>query len=386
MGAPPASFVNPTDIVVAAEAGMTRARLRQLAALFVGVPSPTGQECTLAERIVAELAAVGLAAEIRKLDERAAVAQARLVGHVPRRPKLLMYAPIDTPIPGTTPATEARATLGDTWVMGLGAFDPKGHAACVLAAVEALAVIGAPLAADLQVSFGGAAAGPALAREGRRLAAAVVVGPGGGVACAAGPRRWCEFDIGGTSSYTGAGVAAAVRNAVSDAGHIVDGLARRAEVGGRPRLVMATPEQSRVEIELGASDPDTSVDAEYESIWSHVRWLADEIGADVQAAGVKSLPASATADDEPVARAAARAWTSLSGQACVPTVDPVGGTETHALRAAGVPTVRVGMVAPRAGLAGATTPDAAGNVVDVAEMERCARLLVRIAVDVCGVA
>ncbi len=65
-------------------------------------------------------------------------------------PDLMLYAPIDTVTSGDAaedvpwaaetlrPDLRAEAAVDGDYVIGLGASNPKGHAACVMAAVEAV--------------------------------------------------------------------------------------------------------------------------------------------------------------------------------------------------------------------------------------------------------
>lgn len=144
---------------------VTAERLRELIVGLVGVPSPTGDERPLAEHIAATLSSVGLRATTQAIDARQANAWARLEGDG-SGPDLMLYAPIDTltvgeesedvPWIGPELREDMRpwATVYDDLVTGLGASNPKGHAACVMMAAEAIALAGIPLTGDLVAAFG----------------------------------------------------------------------------------------------------------------------------------------------------------------------------------------------------------------------------------------
>jgi len=140
-------------------------RLRDLAVRMVSTPSPTGDEAALARLLTDHLAAVGLDATYQEIDERQANAVGRLHGDGTGA-DLLLYAPIDTLSVGTEEEDvpyvgdalrpdmrSAGAVDGDT-IVGLGASNPKGHAACVVEAASAVAAAGLPLRGSVLVGLG----------------------------------------------------------------------------------------------------------------------------------------------------------------------------------------------------------------------------------------
>ncbi|MGH9917531.1 MAG: deacylase, partial [Nitrososphaerales archaeon] len=139
--------------------------LRSLIIDLVNIPSPTGEESTLARFAVSSMRGAGLEADYQPIDDR----QGNAVGRVPGTgdgASLLLYAPIDTVTTGN--ADEDCPGVGRTlrddmlpqavdrgpWVVGLGASNPKGHAACVLAAAAAIRRAGVPLNGDVFVGLG----------------------------------------------------------------------------------------------------------------------------------------------------------------------------------------------------------------------------------------
>jgi acetylornithine deacetylase/succinyl-diaminopimelate desuccinylase-like protein len=146
-------------------ARIDRKRLRDLITAMVDIASPTGDEAPLARHITQTLAERGIESHTMYLDDRQANSWGRLRGDG-TGPDLLLYAPIDTVTSGNVeedlpwaaetlrPDLTARAVADDDYVIGLGASNPKGHAACVQAAVEAIRAAELPLTGDLLVGFG----------------------------------------------------------------------------------------------------------------------------------------------------------------------------------------------------------------------------------------
>ena len=129
-------------------AEVSRDRLQEIVVEMTSIASPTGQEYALAERLVARGRQAGLEGTCQMLDGAQANALLRHPGQGDGA-DLLLYAPIDTHTTGAetddVPWVGARlredmvprATVHGDYVVGLGANNPKGHAACVLAAAEA---------------------------------------------------------------------------------------------------------------------------------------------------------------------------------------------------------------------------------------------------------
>ena len=146
-------------------AEVSRDRLQEIVVEMTSIASPTGQERALAERLVARGRQAGLEGTCQMLDEAQANALLRHPGRGDGA-DLLLYAPIDTHTTGAeaddVPWVGARlredmvprATVHGDYVVGLGANNPKGHAACVLAAAEAACRAGAPLRGALLAGFG----------------------------------------------------------------------------------------------------------------------------------------------------------------------------------------------------------------------------------------
>lgn len=137
---------------------ITPERLTELVVGMVDIPSPTGEEAELAGWLTTTLDHAGLDAHYQVIDDRQANAVARLRGDGSGE-DLLLYAPIDTltvgdpeeDVPWVGPELRAdmrpRAEVRGHHVLGLGASNPKGHGAAVVAAAEAIARAGIRCAA-----------------------------------------------------------------------------------------------------------------------------------------------------------------------------------------------------------------------------------------------
>ncbi len=419
------------DAVAAAEALISRERLIEICASMVDIASPTGEEAQLARHLCAELDRAGLSAAVQALGGDMANAHGRIVGRsAADAPSLLLYAPIDTVTVGTDvdvpwvgPVLRAdmrpHAEVGDGLVIGLGAQNPKGHGACIVAAVEAICASGVRLVGDLMVGFG-AGGMPSNRRRpglsdghGRGCAAlidelqpdeAVIAKTGWAVSWEEVGLTWFEVDVRGTHTYVGSRHLLPYRNAIVDAGHIVGGLERWFETwaavhtdglvapqgvvasieGGWPYMPAFTTATCRFQVDLRLS-PRTTADDAAAAFGAEVSRLADEIGADVTWRQTVAIPGTTTEPGSGVVRSAIAAWESLTRRTHEPIVGLSGATDANILRAHGVPTARVGL--PKVAAHKLDIDFQLGmNAVDVDDMETLTRLLVRVAIDRCGVA
>ncbi|HXV92074.1 MAG TPA: hypothetical protein VD813_02150, partial [Pseudonocardia sp.] len=349
---------------------------------------------------------------------------------------LLLYAPIDTLTVGTAEEDlpwagevvrpemlpEARTSGPDgRFVTGLGAGNPKGHAACVLGAVEAVAAAvretGTTLRGDLLAGFG-AGGMPTNARPGARPGsghgvgcshlleqgghtdAAVIAKPGWTVAYEEVGLAWFDVVVRGTHTYVGSRHRLPYRNAIEAAGTVVgrlerwfdeyaaahaDGLVRPQGIvaaieGGWRRTAALTPAVCRLRVDLRLSPRTTPAQAGRE-IGAVLGRLRAE-GVELDWEPVLGIAGTSTDPGHWIARRAREAWEAEAGRPHADVVGTSGATDANILRSRGVPTVRVGM--PKVtGHDGSELDFTAGmNTVDTVEMARLTRLLVRVAVDV----
>ncbi|MBK1784890.1 M20 family metallopeptidase [Prauserella cavernicola] len=408
-------------------AHVTAERLRELITGIVDVPSPTGFEAPLAGHLARTLTDAGVAAEAQPLDEHQANALGRLRGDGTGA-DLMLYAPIDTLTTGDAeqdvpwigpelrPDMRAEAAHDGDFVTGLGASNPKGHVACVAMAAEAIARAGVPLSGDLVAAFGaggmptnalpastrrntGQGAGCSfLLEQGGWTDFAVIAKPGWTVSWEEVGLAWFDIEVGGTHTYVGSRHRLPYANAIARAGEVAvrlerwfAGFAERhtggtvspqgviASIeGGWRRMAATTPAACRLRADLRLP-PGFSPLAAKRELAAELARIGEELSIpDIGMELVLAIPGTHTPPDSWVARSAIAAWEETEGRPHEVIRGNSGATDANILRGRGIPTVRVGM--PK--VAHAADDFSLGmNTVDVREMVRLTRLLVRVAVD-----
>lgn len=403
---------------------VTRERLAEAVCGMVDIPSPTGSEAPVAGWIAERLAEAGVPARLQHLDDR----QANAVGTLPGAaggPSVLLYAPLDTfttgdpalDLPWAGPAMRTdmlprSAVLGEL-VQGLGAGNPKGHAACVLVLLTALARAGVEPPGDVVGGFGaggmpsfavdGAARGRRntghgvgasfLLERGFTTDYAVIAKPGWGVSHEEVGLVWLDVLVPGIHTYAGSRHRLPYRNAVARAGAVaqhleewLDRYAARHEhgtmrpqgvvssvAGGFERLAAATPALVRLRLDLRLTTRQTPA-----GVTREVRDECRRIGADLRVEQVAAIPASHTPPSSPIVRAAVAAWEAVAGEPHLPIRANSGATDANILRMRGVPTARVGMPKVTAAPGGGPIDFTLGmNLVDLREMRRLVEVLAR---------
>lgn len=385
---------------------------------LVGTPSPTGEEAELAGKICARLERYGAEANLQLLN----AGQANALGTVSSSGKrsLLLYAPLDTvtsnsedeDLPWAGPELRddmrAKAYVSDGHIFGLGAHNPKGHAACILETVRVLTQIGADLPGDLFVGFG-AGGMPTHSRPG------MPANSGHGVGCAALVKSlpkmdgaiiaksgtsvtweevgflWFEVSVAGKHNYVGARHLMPYDNAIANAAKLVLKLedwfeayaARHASEYCRPqgtvshfsagweRMPAFTPECAKFSIDLRFTPDQIPADVEHEFAETLAR-LSAELGLEARYRRTQTINASRTPPTNPVVATAISVWEALNGRAHEPFTVMSGATDANILRGLGVPTARIG-------LAKAKLPDvdfALGmNCVAISELRHLTKFL-----------
>ncbi|MFJ9582718.1 M20 family metallopeptidase [Streptomyces acidicola] len=410
---------------------VTGDRLRELIIGLVDIPSPTGDEGPLAAHIAGTLADSGCSATVQPLDNRQANAWARLDGDG-TGPDLMLYAPIDTltvgeeseDLPWIGPELRddmrPRATVYDDLVTGLGASNPKGHAACVMMAAEAIALAGIPLTGDLVAAFGaggmptnarpggtryntGQGAGCSfLLEQGVWTDYAVIAKPGWTVSHDEVGLVWFEVTVHGTHTYVGSRHRLPYDNAIARAGevarHLDEWFVEYADRhtggtvapqgivssvrGGWPRMAAVTPAVCTLMVDLRIAPDTTPMQARREFSAALDALRAKVPGLDVTARMVLAIPGTRTDPRNWVCRSAITGWEAFEGRGHEAIRGNSGATDANILRGRGIPTVRVGM--PKVADAEAPFPIdfARGmNTVSVRAMEKLTRHLIRTAVD-----
>ncbi|MGW5073250.1 M20 family metallopeptidase [Rhodococcus sp. NPDC004095] len=409
------------------------ARLRELVVGMVDIPSPTGEEAELAGWLTDTLAASGLEAHFQPLDDRQANAVGRLRGDG-SGDDLLLYAPIDTltvgdpdeDVPWIGPDLRAdmrpRAEVHGNHVLGLGASNPKGHAAAVVAAAEAIARAGIPLRGDLIVGLGagGMPTNGRLTRGSTRHNTgqgvgcsfmleqgwwadhALIAKPGWAVTWEEVGLCWFEIRVRGTYTYVGSRHRMPYRNAIDAAATVVSGLerwfpeyARRhtdglvapqgivsSIEGGWPRMAAVTPALCRIRVDLRTNPRANPNDVRREFGAAIAAIVERHPGLDVEWDMVLSIPGTGTPPDAPVVAAAKDAWESLEGRPHEPIVANSGATDANILRSRGIPTARIGMDRIGADAPLALDFPSGMNVVDLREALRLTKAIVHTAIAV----
>jgi acetylornithine deacetylase/succinyl-diaminopimelate desuccinylase-like protein len=409
--------------------------LRSLTRGMVDIPSPTGEEAELAAWLVSTMSARGMPARLQPIDDRQANALGRVAG-TGGGADLLLYAPIDTLTAGTDdedlpwigpalrPDMRTEATEAGDFVLGLGASNPKGHAASIITAVDAVLRAGSPLRGDVLVGLGaggmptnrrpashltrfntGQGAGCSfMLEQGFWADYAVIAKPGWAAAWEEVGLCWFEVTVRGTFGYVGSRHRMAYRNAIADAGIVIQELERwlpgytarhtRGLVapqghvgsieGGWRRMAAVSPAACRFLMDLRIGPDTTPLQARAEFGEAMRAILVQHPELDAEWDMVLAIPGTRTDQSSFVVAAAVEAWEAIAGDPHKPIVANSGATDANILRNRGVPTVRIGM--DRIG------PDApvpldfpsGMNIVDLREAHRLTRHLVRMIINVCG--
>lgn len=419
--------------VAAAIAELRAEPLRDTAAELAGIPSPTGDEAPLARHLVARAGRAGIAARFHPLDERQANAVFRIPG-TGTGPALLLYAPIDTHTTGEPEldcpqvAEMLRADMlpsagidGD-FVTGLGANNPKGHAACIVAAMEAIARAGIPLAGDLLAGFGaggmptnqrpgspdqrrqiGHGVGCSyLVEQGVLADYAVIAKPGWSVSWEEVGLAWVRVRVRGRHNYVGIRHFTPYHNPIVAAAPVIEALERwfpgyaerhrsglvapqagiGAIAGGWPHRPAFNPAACDLYLDVRLS-PRTAPLVALREVRAAVREVAAARELDVSCELLTAVPGTSTDPDSWIVGSATRAWEAVTGQAHQPRAGTSGATDANILRARGIPTARIGMP-PLPDHTPVPADFSRGmNVVHVPDMVRLTEALVRIAVDTC---
>lgn len=417
------------QVVAAVMAQVERDQLLEAVCGLIDIPSPTGAEGPAASWLVEHMAAAGLDTTLQAIDGEQANAVGVLHGE-PEGETVLLYAPLDTyttgiaalDIPDAGPRMREdmlpRATVYGDLVVGLAAGNPKGHAASILVAMEAMKRAGINLPGDVIAGFG-AGGMPSFAVEGVGVPGrtntghgvgaafllergfttdhAIIAKPGWAVSHEEVGLTWIDVQISGQHSYVGSRHRMPYRNAARDAARVIEVLedwcesyAERHEVGtmrpqgvvssvhgGFERLAASTSASIRVRMDIRMT-PEQTAQSVVREVRNALVPLETELGATFPVQQVASVPASRTDQDAPIVRAAVAAWEAVASQHHEPVLANSGATDANILRMRGVPTARVGMPKIQQGPEGRPVDFTLGmNAVDVGEMRRLVEVLVR---------
>ena len=407
-------------------------RLLQVVTGLVDIASPTGGEAPLAAHIAEQLGKAGIQSGMQPLDESQANAWGRISG-TGSGADLLLYAPIDTLTTGTEdedlpwigpelrPDMRPAARHDGHYVTGLGAGNPKGHAACILMVAEAISAAGLELAGNLLLGFGAGGmptnALPGSARQGTGQGRgcaylleqgmcpdyAVIAKPGWAVSWEEVGLAWFEVTVHGTHTYVGSRHRLPYSNCIESAGRVVQALEawfpeyalahadeRISPQGvvasieaGWPRMAAVTPALCRFMVDLRLS-PHTSPAAAAREFGQVIDRIRTQIpGTKITWTRRLSIPGTATDPHSWIVRSAVSCWERSEGHSHIAAEGTSGATDANILRMWGIPTVRIGM--PKITDAPFDVDFSLGmNLVDLREMERLSRYLIGVALDTLG--
>ncbi len=396
--------------------------------MMVDIASPTGEEGALARQIVQFASDVGLQGQEQVIDATQSNALIKLPGSH-EGAALLLYSPIDTvtsnsvdeDVPWVGPELRddmlAKSWIDDDYVYGLGAQNPKGHAACVLAAGEAIHASGAPLTKDLYLGFG-AGGMPTNARPGMRPAsghgagcahmieslppidAAIIAKSGWCVSWEEVGLAWYTVKVAGTHSYVGSRHLLPFSNAITNAGRLIERLeawfADWAEThrsglvapqgvvsyihSGWSRMPAFTPAECQFQVDLRVSPRTSAMEAD-RAFGKAIKRFSAELGIESTWQRTVSIPGTTTDPDANIVRSCIKAWEAAEGKAHTPVTGMSGATDANILRQAKIPTARIGL-----GKADIKDIDfeLGMNVASLDDMERLTRLLIHVAINTCS--
>lgn len=398
--------------------------LRQL----VDIPSPTGEEAVLAKHICTLLDSFDLAGIEQVIDDSQSNAVGQIAGSGDGT-SLLLYAPIDTvtsssaaeDLPWAGPNLRedmlAQAYVKNDHVFGLGAHNPKGHAACIIEAARAIRKAGISLAGDLKLGFG-AGGMPTNARPGTRAASghgagcdymlanilkpdcALIAKSGWSVAWEEVGLIWFEVNVEGTHSYVGSRHLLPYRSAIAEAGRLILKLEEwfghwaekyRSELvapqgvvsfiqSGWERMPAFTPATCRFCLDLRLSPRVTPEQAEQEFALA-LQAFSDELSINTSFRRIVAIPGTITEPTHFIIQRTIRSWEAIEGKEHVAVKGLSGATDANILRAHGIPTARVGL--SKANLP-AIDFQLGMNAVSIGALYRLTELLVYLAIDVCN--
>jgi acetylornithine deacetylase/succinyl-diaminopimelate desuccinylase-like protein len=406
-------------------------KLAELNRMMASIPSPTGEERQLAQTIVGIMNASGIDGFYQPMDDDQGNAVGRLPG-VGAGADLLLYAPLDTAfssneeeecpwIGDRLPAEmTANGQLRDGDVVGNGAENPKGYAACVVAAAQALKAAGVPLKGSLMVGLGsggmptnrrpnfknfnaGQGAGCAfMLAQGVRGDFAIIAKPGWSVAWEEVGLCWFKVTVRGDLNYTGVRHVVIGRNPIVHAAKVI-GLLEQwfAEYTKNNTSGLVAPQGSINAIQAGWTHKPAFVSAAChffvdlrisprvspvvakrqfgEAIEQIVRADPD---LSIEWEMILSIPGSSTDPHNWIVQSAMRAWEFVENKKHRPRTKTSGATDANILRAAGIPPARLGM--PRVKSAEQNQRSRFSmETSSIAGMKQLTKCLVYAAIDTC---
>jgi len=369
----------------------TFALLREM----VNIPSPSGEEHRLAEFLARYMSANGLDASVQEVRGTQSNAIA-FTGKASQQPTLMYYSPIDTAFRGdreedepwidlrSRPDLVPRAIVDGDVMVGLGAHNPKGHAACAIMAAIGLARARLLKSSNVCVALGGGGM-PTTSFGAHGPVPAIGHGTGCKHLLASGvvPRNvvvskpstvsfeevgvaWFRVAVEGVLGYAGTRHRMKHRNPIVDAAQVVQELeawfpeytkantsgavAPQGSIGairgGWPNKPTFIPGVCEIYLDLRVSPRVTvsSVEEQFGDAIAAIR--ARNPGIRISWEMLHGDPGTHTDPESDVIAAAIKAWDFATGTNYVPEEQGSGATEAGVFRQAGIPTVKIGMPPP----------------------------------------
>ena len=404
--------------------------LGELNRLMTSIPSPTGEEKQLAQAMVGVMNESGMHTFYQPIDD----AQGNAIGRVQGKENgadLLLYAPLDTAF--TTSAEEECPWIGEQLpaemttaasikngdVIGMGAENPKGYGACVVAAAQAIKKAGIPLQGSLLVGLGaggmptnrrpssrkfnaGQGAGCAfMLEQGVRGDFAIIAKPGYSVAWEEVGLCWFKVIVKGDLNYTGVRHVVKGKNPIVDAAKVIamleawfpkytqnntsglvapQGSINAIESGWKHKPAFI-PAACHFYVDLRISPRVSPVEAKRQLQDAIAEIIGSNPELTVEPQMILSIPGTSTDPKNWIIQSCMRAWEYVEEKQHRPRTGTSGATDANILRSHGIPTARLGM--PRQ--TGPQNPRARFSMdsCNVSGMKQLTKCLIYAAIDTC---
>jgi acetylornithine deacetylase/succinyl-diaminopimelate desuccinylase-like protein len=420
--------MNWRDLSERAMAATSVDRVADLCSQLVSIPSATGSEAPLARFIAELLRGWGIDSGVQAIDRHQASAWGRIRSRTGGGPTLLLYSPIDTLTTGPHSDTQNDSAVSHPaakteLVCGEGAMNPKGHAATILAAAEAIVRSDTNLLGDVLLGFGaggmptnavsnhgdgrsnlghGVGCGYLLER-GLWPDAAVIAKSGWTVSSEEVGLAWCEVSVVGEPGYVGARHRLPYMNPIARASELVLAIeawapeysSRNSAGSLEPQLIVGSidshsarslafvPPRCRFGVDMRLSPHVSPLDArrQLEEMLRQRCLSGPETGVTVELCA--AIPGTRTPPEHWIVRSTIAAWEAVTGKSMPRPTSLSGATDANILRGRGIPTARVGL--PKVALDGRELDFVAGmNTVDPKAMFDLVGLLVNLTARTCS--
>ena len=399
---------------------------------MVNIYSPPGRERPLAEFMVSWMRERGLEAFYQPIDE----SQGNAIGFLRGQgggPELLLWGELDISlgIPEeeergmgalSRPELRPEARVEDGYIIGLGAENPKGHAACAAIAVSAIKKAEIPLKGTVILGFPGGgmptnawdpqnprrdiAHGVGCAfmlQQGIRPDFAIAAKPVYAVSWEEAGLCWFKITVKGSVGYAGTRHLLPYDNAIVHAAKVIEGLERwfpeyarqnargivapqgivGAIEGGCPYKPAFYPEVCHLYVDLRIP-PDMSPPEAKRQLEKALREIQQSHpGLDLSCEMILAIPGSRTDPNNWIVQSCIRAWEYVEGKKHVYEVFHSGATDVNILRQWGVPVARLGF--PPLELPVGMKPDLGAwmGTVKVENMKKLIKCLIYSIIDTC---